>query len=457
MSIKQWSAFTLLKVFIFIALVIILTQIADISFVFNTNVYEHQSNNVNESYIFNKWYSINSNDISNHFVDYELLSMNITNPQCITKGDTPFFCCIGSFSTGGQAKWHSDSLCVKNNNTQNNYRKHLKYPNNRKAFNMNNIFWKLRNNSKIMILGDSVQHQMFNGMICDIKRHNQTINLHMSTANLSLLFSNWSSLLPIMKTLQYSNYKYTLNDKKAFNATFIAYDTYNNPSHIVHVIFLRIFRPWIPMYSPSDFCNWADVYLFSWDLHYDAGTKLWNREIGNGVFKLIQSCFNQYKHLSNMPIFIWRETTTQHFPSIGGYWFDIYKYPNSYLKPRDEKFRDFVRNLTLLERQKANRCYPLMFYNNDNFERYLWRERLLNFFADQLNDTLNVEIVYPNQKINKLSIDDIVYYIPFKDITDAMWDMHNGGECTHYCSGPYLWEFIWDEMYRIILANKFRN
>jgi len=266
-----------------------------------------------------------------------------------------------------------------------------------------------------------------------------------------------------------SIFRYTFQEAR--NSTYIGRRA-DGSTQVVSVIFIRMYRPNLLLFS--ELCQWGDLIMFGWDLHFkdDVYDREWARDIG-GVLNITRHCLSQ-RSSAKKPMFVWRETATQHFPHIGGYWSDIYslrrdvnysailsKYRESIAARLNDArllHNDSLWNIFYTPRVHGRynkHCLPLNYYRNDVFEKYLWRQRLVQYVNRTLNNFFQLEFVYPN-KANYTVMhrkDDAVYFIPFKEVTDELWAYHRGTECTHYCTTPYLWQLIWDSLYRIIEKN----
>lgn len=372
------------------------------------------------------------------------------------------YCCIGSVSQGGMSSYDpGDNQCHKKD-----YNKKLKYYDKRAPFTSHDIFWKLPNNSRILFAGDSIQNQIFNGFECDIIRNNHypfnlthsRINYKQNSAiNFTKLASNWEEIYA--QSMAHENWKYHIQTEyhEASNITLSGYR--NGTFQVINVLFLRHFRPFLPFYQ--HLCQWADIYIFQFELHYAPYYELdWVNDIGKGILKILQTCFKQNKK----SIFIWNEASGQHFRKISGDYFDIYQHDDDRSIGRD--YRKYIAKLKndselltnytkwdLFYRSTKNpsaQCEPQHFLRNKYLEKHIRRIRLTHTIKNETN--LNFEIIYPDKSIEMLS-DNTLYFIPFKDYTDPLWDMHSDPDCTHFCSWPQLWQVIWDSIYRIIDKN----
>ena len=425
-----------------------------------------------------KWITIPSDQLHSHFTEYELSSMkametlNASSPFNATQKKEIFrdnqcdvdygltSCCLGSSSAGGGNQYRPGS----NGCYERRYDIRMDMFQHRPPLTSHHLFWTLPNNSNIFIIGDSVQHQIFDGFVCDAIRQNQPgfipddqppIGYHRDESALSMMAQwvpNWQQLADRHKI---SDVEVTLNSSK------------NGQVHVVKVVVIRNNRPLLELYNDT-FCEWANVILFNWDLHYKSPyDKEWDRDIGNGIFPILQRCFDRYASLEKKPIFIWNEVTAQHFGgTIGGFWENIYAENKTVIEryrehiARDENDADLLTNDTKWNAffnstarfLRGAECGPHHYLMDESYERHIRRQRIMETLNGNPDLTFNLEIVYPDRPIQQQR-EDTLYFIPFKDATDSLWDLHDDGDCTHYCTTPYLWELLWDSMTRIIEKN----
>jgi hypothetical protein len=86
-----------------------------------------------------------------------------------------------------------------------------------------------------------------------------------------------------------------------------------------------------------------------------------------------------------------------------------------------------------------------------------WRERAL---LDAINETgLTILPIDPGGKKSPImhptrDKQNEIVLIPFKKFADELFDLHNGNECTHYCSTPHLWNPLWRSL-RLAMDDRF--
>ena len=331
------------------------------------------------------------------------------------------------------------------------------------------LFWNLPNDSNIFIIGDSVQHQIFDGFVCDVIRQNQhgfipddepPIQYHREESAVSMMSQwvpNWKNLSDPAPRWRYG----------APTERVTLHSTKNGKVQVANLVLIRSYRPLLELYNDT-FCEWANVVLFNWDLHYGSPTDTaWDSEIGSGIFPILQQCFDRYSSLKKKPIFIWNEVTAQHFGgTIGGFWENIYaqnttvteqyrqhiarEQHDSDLLTDDLKWNAFFDSLS--RHQRGAECGPHHYFKNESYERHIRRQRIMEAVNENPDLKFILEIVYPDREIER-EREDTLYFIPFKDATDPLWGLHKNGDCTHWCNTPYLWELLWDSMSRIVEKN----
>ena len=432
-----------------------------------------------------KWITIPYDQLHSHFTEYELSSMKALeslnasspfnktqknkilreNPCDVDYGLTS--CCLGSSSAGGGNKYRPE----RDGCYQRRYDIRMDLFQHRPPLTSHHLFWTLPNNSNIFIIGDSVQHQIFDGFVCDAIRQNQhgfipddqppiamERQQHQPHDNASSMMMaqwvpNWQQLADRHKI---SDVEVTLNSSK------------NGQNHVVKVVIIRNNRPSLELYNDT-FCEWANVILFNWDLHYKSPyDEEWDEDIGNGIFPILQKCFDRYAALERKPIFIWTEVTAQHFGgTIGGFWENIYSWNRSVIEQyrqhiaKEEHDPDLLTNHTKWNDFFASKarwtrnaeCGPHHYFMDESFERHVRRQRIMETVDGNPDLTFNLEIVYPDRPIQQHR-EDTLYFIPLKDATVPLWNLHKTtGDCTHWCHTPYLWELLWDSMARIVERN----
>jgi len=220
----------------------------------------------------------------------------------------------------------------------------------------------------------------------------------------------------------------------------------------------------------NNFCDWGDVYLVNWSLHY-ALNKVYELHL-NEVFDKMKSCDKSIKN----KVFVWRERTSQHFFGPGGFYdFHVADFMNDSMWSEwyDEFTKDGkcekgikIYNQSTVKQMCSNPsehstvaigpsiqrygCWPISYAGNADKGKYGFRNIVMG--VANLSG-IRTQIVYHDSKPKIDNLDDSVnlFFIPFKDVTHSLWDYHPS-ECTHYCTTPYWAEYIFHTLYLAISA-----
>merc|ERR1711971_83414 len=106
------------------------------------------------------------------------------------------------------------------------------------------------------------------------------------------------------------------------------------------------------------------------------------------------------------------------------------------MRTNDTEWLEFIQSPKRFHRH--DECLPHHFVEEE-YENNIRRNRIFDAVS------FNLELIYPNKRI-KSAAHNAMYYIPMKDITDSLWDLHGNPDCTHWCKTPYLFMFVWDSM-----------
>ena len=421
-----------------------------------------------------KWSTIPSNELDSHFTDYEISSMKAMkallelpsfNRSNIDQAlqDNP---CDLSFIHNGQRPWSFQFskrmlCCLGTANGHNENEVELGYDlcyegkydirmdvfQQHQSLTSHDLFRILPNDSKMLMIGDSVSMQLQDGFFCDVIRNNHRGDdtpIEFQTANASR--------------------------SKAEAATFTAMQ--DDGIKMVHLDLWVDPTPELEKYT--NLCESHNVVVFHWGhwLHHP------NTKWVDGIFRILQDCFDQYESLENKPVFIWLEATAQHFDGrIGGFYEDIYQNMTlsdewrqhiSRLKQDPELLTDDAKWDASPSRVSSwhgkRHCGPQQYFRDETFERHIKRQAVIDGVRANPDLTFNLEMVYPDREIEGQR-DNTLYFIPLKDVTDPLWHLHLGGgprirgpqprlkvgaDCTHWCYTPFMWEFVWDSMTKIV-------
>jgi len=205
----------------------------------------------------------------------------------------------------------------------------------------------------------------------------------------------------------------------------------------------------------------SDVIFMNWGVHFLLKRKTDFVEQLTSVLRTLRASYRRSARAAalsgghQMPqVLVWREAAAQHHLSDGGE-FPPERSPGLGLSRED--FR-------VMEKM----CQPIRIFQT---VPYMWRDVLIR----QLAEGLGYSIVF----LNKTSLHNpppapppppvpdttanetapILYWVPFYHMTEKLPQAHPGGsgprcEATHYCSTQYVWEHALDGLYRAVYLHR---
>ena len=264
--------------------------------------------------------------------------------------------------------------------------------------------------STIGLIGDSVQHQVFHGLMCELQRRHYIVSEEQDETH-TLFLSNDNS-----KNGQLKN---TTTDIKGPPRTTIKYkgtiraqsplwsDNSNNDDnnsntthHVVTIHFYRLHK--IPFHKPQQLdmvLNETDILMMGFGLHWNDAPSL--QTDWQAFFRQITASPSVSK-----PLLLHRETTAQHFATPTG---------------------SFVRD------NPIEQCRVLPLHNITS-----WRDEVIQRVFRNITLTNHADL--------RLG------WIPFFQFSLAQAKLHSsivpnvgrgGPDCTHFCSTPFLWMPLW--------------
>ncbi|CAM9673603.1 unnamed protein product [Phaeothamnion confervicola] len=165
---------------------------------------------------------------------------------------------------------------------------------------------------------------------------------------------------------------------------------------------------------------------------------------------------------------IWRETSAQHhFLVPGGEWGEpSLEHPMA---------RHFLRNGTheaVLEFREKHVCSRNKYFPPE--VPYMWRDVIVLAAAREAG----LRVVFTNESTPAIAADwlrsgddgrgsssgtPVLYWVPFFEMTRQLHGAHDvkarngsGGECTHFCGTPFVWEHLYDGIHWAIEADALR-
>ena len=238
----------------------------------------------------------------------------------------------------------------------------------------------------------------------------------------------------------------------------------------------RVYRPEPDNQNVLTMLQDTDATVINIGLHYVPSQH-------KDYYDMILGVLGTLKHYASVKPLMWRQTSAQHLFADGGEWLTD-----------DEKKAPEEWNVSTARYDKEkNLCKPLRYFNHtvEAGRKNLtslrqWRESIVL----QVAEVLGYRVEYPSfqpisrperqpqhpspgssssvckyftsspQSSPSSSPPPILFIIPFQEMTEPLWDMHSTEsdetnqnvrcEPTHYCSTPFVWEHIYDLLYRVL-------
>lgn len=468
-----------------------------------------------------QWLDISESEKTKYFTQDELAAIDKQNPICQKHQFLHQQCCPGGTSHGGSTRWAPHQCLNKHLLRRFDFSQSVKSDNNRRtpnaySYTLSDVADLLPNNSVIVSIGDSIQHQITASMNCDLFRNGyEPINKSYKPTNTELShffrinFTNFSITHDWHSTIAVSTNITFCKSRSSVSASTIS------KVHCVKLIAMLHYI--LDTHLLSNVCDWGDVIIMNWSLHYHLQKHreyaAYNSTIKT-LFNAVKNCtrHNAYQLINKSTVFVWRERTSQHFFTPGGMYFSKFPFSenvwNSWYKQvtqesatnisdcsstcchalklysSDEKnstidlcnLKTFVNySSNVLSRNKlwTVGCFPLNITHSILLDK-LQSRTLIQEIANDLDVKLefmfhnygtNNEFMQQIKNINmrplfnsiansselaKLSTN--VYYIPMIEVTEGLWDQHPG-ECTHYCTTPYLFQYVYHGLYLALRAS----
>ena len=425
-----------------------------------------------------KWGTIPSDEFESHFTDIELASMKVMETLAVNQswrsnnsiyqeivaespcamysqitpgsGDAKFLCCLGTFTLYAHGNTYLPGWtdCHKHR-----YDVRMDFYRQHRPLMTHDLFWSLPNESSIHMIGDSISHQMHDAFVCDVSRNNE---LHRED-DIQIEFVQRPHGIG--------------DDGRARSETFISNRSGDGQPQIVHLTHWRHYTAELELYNET-LCELSNVVLLNFGVHFHLngpketdGNLTWNEAV-DGIFRILQHCFDRYESLEKKPVFIWAEATAQHFGGRPG---GLHKTEKMYPGNSTELEQEFRAKISGEEQDPElltndakwaafgkGSCSPHRYLRNETNERHMKRQAIVEGVQSNHNVTFNLEMVYPDRAIEGQR-NNTLYFIPLKDVTDPLWDLHKdcgGGDCTHWCHTPFMWEFVWDSVAKIVDKNE---
>lgn len=254
----------------------------------------------------------------------------------------------------------------------------------------------LEKNWRLTFQGDSMTLQTFVGLECELLRRNYHVIRRIEKWAVRSNETNRQLSIASKMTLIVSNPE--------------EYSTGPNRTNNAQILFYRLSRPPESSIEIREIVENSDVLVF------DHGSRYHNRdEFGTAMVNLLQAYRYDSARSHNLKLLAWRQTSAQHSGLPDGHWTRTTSFEKSGCTPllgdEDGYHLDSMRQAALL--------------NNFSF---------LNAFDPDFSS----ESAFRSYSSHR----DELIFLPYRDYTKALHYLHPG-ECTHYCSTPYLWLPIW--------------
>jgi len=367
------------------------------------------------------WKSMSKKFVKGYYHTKELEAL--TGKKSCTPGPLGTSCCIYAVSAGGSTRWSPEiaDQC-KNMDFTKRFGAYTKFT----PHSIAEAFALLENGTRISLLGDSVQNQVFDALVCAMHREGAK---HIATTD------NQQLKQTVGGGLRYAKSHTMYYKKKYINITFFA----NYVFHQERVIDLV--------------CELSDVLILNYGVHMNAKSSMNDMlsKKDGALLKALRRCRED-------TILIWRESTHQHFPVPTGGWIYGWDYYGlsliwPYLREMNYTLPEWLDMIKWVEKMS---CAPPKDFSLPEFtypeaklfHQTEYRDDLVRQHFQNANfSVLNVEPHW--RKIQDIGIPDI-YFLKFHKVTEARWDVHPvPRECTHICYTPLFYEPLW---HMLILA-----
>lgn len=274
-----------------------------------------------------------------------------------------------------------------------------------------------KQNLSMAIIGDSVTHQMVDGLMCALQSRNYVVVTQMApndgTAfDLHISTPNW-------------------NNTSSTNTTRATTTQTKVTIKFIHSYFLHN-MPWSAIF------NNTDIIITNHGLHYGINATR-KRLSPNSYLEGIHRAFSLWNSFSVLPrLLIFRETSSQHFPSDSGEYF-------------------------LWDKSKD----PEVGCSQHADTTYLgWREAIVKQAAKEHGfDILSPDLISKSSIESKMFLKNQskrLGWLPFLNLIAELHFMHGtenwdgAQDCSHYCQSPYLWWPTWRSL-RILMEFTFSS
>jgi hypothetical protein len=257
--------------------------------------------------------------------------------------------------------------------------------------------------SLLLLLLGWVQHQVFDGFLCELSRRNYTIlnseiQLHPDRKNDYAMKSITTLKVASPNWQQQENQNVTIKLFFQYRPKFTMEEVHNESI--------------IPILEGG-----TDILFFNFGLHWPRK----NRQTYTELMLTTMTALKQHAVGSGkVSLFAFRETSAQHFDTPLGDW------------PKPQP----LYNCTPLDTTS-----PLFGWRNRDIMDAANKSGFTSFVVDPSGKTP----LPPRRLLRDGNKDDEIvpfFVLPFTEFTSEFDDLHPT-ECTHYCSTPHLWNPLW--------------
>ena len=372
-----------------------------------------------------QWVSLSNAELAELLSKEELASMPLNksdNGTC-DKRRIEKSCCLGSISQGGSTV-HFPGMCyadipiaagIFQQRYPVNYRRAFRVQGQATLYDILDVINTLvrdggtfpagsRRNKTVVFLGDSLMHQVYEGILCEVGR---------LTGKPIVLTEHRRKLVD-----------WIVGSSSRFVAV--------SPAFQVKLVLYREYRPAASGLTIKEACAEADVLVFNYGVHW--------RDLVE-YEQDMKSIGGMLKENCKGVRLIFRGSTSQHFLTHDGMF-------SLMLSRVSKEINDTMGPDILNTFKKKNDlfhtgCRPQMNpppQTRDEIARAMFIEN-------------GFELVDLGAAYGSIDARDprrqVIHFIPLEDITKGLYDMHHT-ECTHYCSSPLLWAPISHFMYKAI-------
>ena len=253
------------------------------------------------------------------------------------------------------------------------------------------------NNLTMSFQGDSMTRQTVVGLECELRRRGYEVQTNAA---------RWKKRPKGLK-----DRKFGITDTVELLVSFPGVNmthgnfTQQQERRIGRIMYYAIYRPFRDNLEVSEIVNSSDILIFDHGLHW---TPLQAYNFREDMTTLIKA----YKGQKNLQLVAWRETSAQHWNATGGHF--------------------SFRHVTL-----SHGCVPM------NGGREGFRLPLIQNASRTVGMTV-LNAMDPTFSSQPRREDELVI-LPFREYTNELHYLHPG-ECTHFCSSPYVWLPLWHSL-----------